>query len=105
MGSGEEFEKDGRVDGQIPTHAKGPQGVEAPYGRKVGRAGRDEAKHARDAEGEVEPPATAEDVASKPPEHGAGQETNVLRQGQQRRSTWTKLVRDRGEDERRDDGP
>lgn len=99
MGSGEEFEKDGRVDGQVSAHAKGPQGVEAPDGRKVGGAGGNEAKHARYAECEIEPPATAEDVASKSPEHGSGQESNVLRQSQERWSARTELVRDRGENE------
>lgn len=57
---GEEFEKYGRVDWQIPADAEGPQGVEDADGCKVWGAGGDEAPDGGEPEGEVKSPSSTD---------------------------------------------
>lgn len=86
MGPWEELEEDGGIDGEVPSNAKTPQGSPDADGSEVGRAGCDHAEDCCHAQGGVECPAASEDIASKAPEHGSGQETNVLGEREERRA-------------------
>lgn len=63
MGSWKEFEKNRRVDRQVPSNANTPESRKAANCCKVGRTGCDEAKDRCNADGKVECQSTAEEVA------------------------------------------
>ena len=101
----EELEEDGRVDGEVPAHAKGPQRGEGGDGGEVGASRRDETPDGGEAEGQVEAPFAAEDVAAEAPEGGADEEADVLRQREEGGSVGRELVGDGREEEGRHNGP
>jgi hypothetical protein len=78
VSSWEEFEKDCRVDGQITAHTNRPEGSEGTNRGEVRAACCNHAKHGGYANGKVEGPPAAEDIASKAPEDGAEKQSNVL---------------------------
>jgi hypothetical protein len=102
---GQELEEDGRVDGEVTPYSEAPEGGKTTDSSKVGGRRGEHTKHRGDTQREVEAPASAKDVAPKPPEHGAYEETDVLRECQEGSSAGVELERNRREDERGDDGP
>ena len=82
MSAGEEFEKDGRIDGKIAPNADRPQGCKTSDGGEIWRARRDQSKNGGDADGEIEGPASSEDIAAEPPEHRSKQQADILSQRQ-----------------------
>lgn len=72
VGSREELEEDGGIDGEVSPNSKTPQGSPDANGSEVGRASCNHAEDGRHAQGGVKCPATTEDVASETPEHGPG---------------------------------
>lgn len=101
----QKLQENGRVDGQIPADTKGPKTRKNTNRREIRRPGRDETPDGREAQREIKGHLAAKEIAAKAPEHGAGQEANVLRQRQQRFALGQEFVGDGCEDERRDDGP
>ena len=85
MRSGEEFEEDGAVDGEVATDAHTPEGGKDADGGEVGGTGRDEAEDGGDADGEIESQPSTEDVTAKAPKDGPRQQADVLRERQQGR--------------------
>lgn len=105
MRARQEFQKDGRVDRQIATDTKAPEGRKAPDGSKIRRRGRNHAEDRRYAQGQVERPPPTENIAAKPPKHGTSQKTDILGEREERRSGGIELVGDGRQYERGNDGP
>lgn len=105
VGPGQELEEDGRVDGEVAADAEGPEGREDADGGEGGGGGGDEAPQGSQAERQVEGPAAPEDVAPEAPEHGAGEEPDVLRERQEGPLGRLELVRHGREDQRCHDRP
>ena len=74
----QELEEDCRVDGEVATHAKAPQGCEDADGCEVGGARCDHAEDCRYTESQVEGPATTKHVTPKAPEHGPSKKADIL---------------------------
>jgi hypothetical protein len=74
----QEFEKQSAIDWQIAADTDTPKGGESTNGCKVGTASCNHAENGCDANGQVERPSPAENVASEPPEYGAKEETDIL---------------------------
>ena len=105
MGRWQELEEDGTIDGEVATHAEAPQGGKDANGGEIGRTSRDHTPDGGEAESEIKSPLAAEDVAAEPPEDGAGEEADVLGEGEKWGSRGVKFVGDRGEYKRGDDRP
>jgi hypothetical protein len=73
MRSRQELQKDGAVDGQVTANADGPECSEDANSSEIWTGGCDHAEHSSDADGQVESPASTEDVTAKTPEDGAEQ--------------------------------
>jgi len=86
MGSGKEFQKDGRIDREVASYSERPECSEGANGSEVGRACSKQAKECRDAESGIESVSTTENITSEAPENGPSKKSYVLGQTQKRRS-------------------
>lgn len=94
MRAREEFQENSRVYREVPANPKTPEGCKAPDGGEIRGPCCDETEHSRDAEGSIEGPSSTEDITTKAPEHGSGEEANILGERQERRVVWEEFVRD-----------
>ena len=94
MRSGEEFEEDGRVDGQITADTKTPKSCETSNCSEIWRSSRDQTEYCCDTKGEIECQSAPEDIASKSPEHCTSEKTDILGQGEKGRTGGQEFVRD-----------
>ena len=80
MRAWQKLEKHSAVNGQIAANSEAPECRKTAYGCEVGRACCDETEYASDAKGHVESPFAAKHIATKTPEDGPSEKTNVLGQ-------------------------
>lgn len=80
MGAREELQENGRVYREVAANAEAPECCETADGSKIRGTCSEEAEDTGYAQRKVECPASPEDVAAEPPEHGPGEETDVLSQ-------------------------
>lgn len=66
----QEFQEDGRIDGQVAADSNTPERIKDTDGGKGGRSRGGETEDSGDTEGTVESPFSTDNVAAESPEEG-----------------------------------